>query len=81
MLKVWQKQYGFEHSKIQRLIVDRPELLTLKPGDYLKFFEEATHIACQAGFEGLLVLADEVQQYIDPKLKQVLKIPLARCLM
>jgi hypothetical protein len=62
---------------VQRLIVDRSELLTLNPSDYLRFFEEATGIAQQAGFEGLLILADEVQQYIDPEVKTGIKDPIS----
>jgi hypothetical protein len=71
------KQYHLDWSGIQRLIIDRPELLTLNPGDYLKFFEEATKIARDAGFEGLLILADEVQQYIDPEVKTGVKDPIS----
>lgn len=59
------------------MIIDRPELLTLNPGDYLKFFEEATKIAREASFEGLLILADEVQQYIDPEVKTGVKDPIS----
>jgi hypothetical protein len=71
------KQYNLDRAGVQRMIVDRSELLTLNPSDYLRFFEEATGIARQAGFEGLLILADEVQQYIDPEVKTGIKDPIS----
>lgn len=71
------KQYNLDRSGVKRLIVDRPDLLTLNAGDYLKFFEESTRIAREAGFDGLLVLADEVQQYIDPEVKTGVKDPIS----
>ncbi len=71
------RQYGLDRSGAQRLVIDRPELLNLNPGDYLKFFEQATQIAVQAGFEGVLILADEVQQYIDPEVKTGVKDPIS----
>jgi uncharacterized coiled-coil DUF342 family protein len=71
------KQYGIDRAGVEQLVKDRPELLTLNPGDYLKFFEEATQLARQAGFEGLLILADEVQQYIDPEVKTGIKDPIS----
>ncbi len=71
------KQYRMDRIGAQQLIKDRPELLNLNTADYLRFFEEATRIARQAGFDGLLVLADEVQQYIDPEVKTGVKDPIS----
>lgn len=43
-------------------------ILDLQPADYIRYFEEVTKIVLQAGFEGLLILPDEIQQYIEPKI-------------
>lgn len=71
------RQYNIDRSGVQQLIKDRPDLLNLNTADYLRFFEEATRIARQAGFEGVLILADEVQQYIDPEIKTDVKDPIS----
>lgn len=44
-------------------------ILELQPADYIRYFEQATAIVREAGFDGLLVLADEIQQYIEPRVK------------
>lgn len=71
------KQYHMDRAGAQQLIKDRPELLNLNTADYLRFFEESTRIARRAGFDGLLILADEVQQYIDPEVKTGVKDPIS----
>ena len=40
-------------------------LLGLRGLDYVNFLEEMTRLALEAGYQGLLVVADEVQQYIE----------------
>lgn len=71
------EQYGIDRTSAQQLIKDRPELLSMNTANYLSFFEKATDLAQQAGFDGLLVLADEVQQYIDPEVKTGVKDPIS----
>ncbi len=71
------EQYQLDEVKLQHLIRDRRNLLDLNEADYLRFFDEATDIACRAGFEGLLVLADEVQQYINPEIRTGIKDPIS----
>lgn len=44
-------------------------ILDLQPADFIQYFEQVTDIVRQAGFEGILVLADEIQQYIEPRIK------------
>lgn len=44
-------------------------LLDVQPADYVHFFEEVTRLAEIAGFEGVLVIPDEIQQYIEPSVK------------
>jgi len=51
--------------------------LDLTAPDYIHFFERMTALAHEAGFEGLLVLADEIQQYIEPEVKSGAKDPIA----
>ncbi|MBI5668047.1 MAG: hypothetical protein HZC41_08555 [Chloroflexi bacterium] len=43
-------------------------ILDLQPTDYIHYFEDVTEIVLQAGFEGLILLPDEIQQYIEPKI-------------
>lgn len=51
--------------------------LELQALDYLRFFEEMTALVREAGYSGLVVIADEVQQYIDPDIKANVRDPLA----
>src|SRR5258708_22720336 len=43
--------------------------LELTPADILGFFKQMTDLVMQAGFDGLIVIADEVQQYLEPEIK------------
>lgn len=52
-------------------------ILELTAADYLYFFEKMNALGQEAGFEGLLVLADEVQQYIEPEIKSGIKDPIS----
>lgn len=48
------------------------------PSDSLnRFFREMTELAVSAGFNGLLVLPDELQQYLEPRIKSGLSDPIA----
>ena len=71
------KQYNMSLADAKRMAREKPEVLELTPADYIRFFEEMTRLAEDAGFEGLLVLADELQQYIDPEIKQGIKDPIS----
>lgn len=51
--------------------------LDLTAPDYIAFFEGMTEIAHRAGFDGLLVFADEIQQYLEPEIKAGAKDPVA----
>jgi hypothetical protein len=51
--------------------------LDLTSSDYVHFFEEMTALALEAGFEGMLVIPDEVQQYIEPEVKSGIKDPIS----
>lgn len=70
-------KYGMTSVAAQRMAQERPDILELSPADYIGFFEQMTHTAQQAGFDGLLILADELQQYIDPEVKSGIKDPIS----
>jgi len=44
-------------------------ILDVQPKDYIEFFEQATDLAIEAGYSGVLVLPDEIQNYIEPRIK------------
>jgi len=44
--------------------------LDLQPDEYIRYFEEVTRIALSAGYAGLILLPDEIQQYIEPLMKR-----------
>ncbi len=71
------RQYHIDVAAARRMAQDKPEILDLGPADYIRFFEDMTHLAQQAGFEGVLILADEVQQYIEPEIKSGIKDPIS----
>lgn len=45
-------------------------ILELQASEYINFFERATDIVIRAGYDGLLVLCDEIQLYIEPRMKR-----------
>ncbi len=45
--------------------------------DYLNFFEQIAELGREAGFEGLVILTDEVQQYIEPAVRAGVRDPIA----
>lgn len=45
-------------------------ILELRASEYILFFERATEIALRAGYDGVLVLCDEIQLYIEPRMKR-----------
>jgi hypothetical protein len=51
--------------------------LELNATDYIHFFEEMTALVLEAGYEGLVVLVDELQQYIDPAIKAGVRDPIS----
>ncbi len=71
------RQYDVEQSKMQQMIRDGSARIDLRPADYIRFFEKMTALALESGFEGLLVIADEIQQYIEPEIKSGIKDPIS----
>ncbi len=68
---------GADLDTLRQWLRDGRLTLDLTAPDYIHFFEQMTALAHQAGFEGLLVLADEIQQYIEPEIKSGAKDPIA----
>lgn len=69
------RRYGISEETARQMVRDKPDILELTPADYIAFFEAMTALAHHAGYDGLLVLADELQQYIDPEVKAGIKDP------
>lgn len=65
-----------ERALLQRLHQEGRYTLELQALDYVCFFEEMTALVRKAGYSGLVVIADEVQQYIDPDIKLGMRDPL-----
>ncbi|MCX9076369.1 MAG: hypothetical protein OIN84_00185, partial [Candidatus Methanoperedens sp.] len=57
-------------EQVQSLWQDGLLLIDLQAAHYIKFFEAATQIALEAGFDGLVVMPDEIQQYFRVKQKE-----------
>lgn len=60
------KRYQMSLGTAQQMLQEQPDLLRLNTQDYVRFIEDLTSLAQEAGFAGLLILADELQQYIEP---------------
>ena len=81
----------YKSTSFERIAKDRPAVLAvlqdeyragryrldLNATDYIHFFEEMTALALEAGYEGLVVLVDELQQYIDPAIKAGVRDPIS----
>jgi len=52
-------------------------LLDLQTSDYLSYFDSATKLVQEAGFDGLIILPDEIQQYIEPQMRSGAGDPIA----
>lgn len=71
------RRYNMSLADAQRMARERPDILDIRPADYIRFFDTATVAAQEAGYFGLLVIADELQQYIDPEIKSGIKDPVS----
>lgn len=63
-------KYQMSVEAATRLIEDRPQVQELSTGDLVRFFRAMTDLSLEAGFSGLIVIADEVQQYLEPQIKE-----------
>src|SRR5262249_19107304 len=62
-------RYNMKVEAAQRLIEDKPQVQELSTADLVRFFNSMTELSLEAGFNGLVVIADEVQQYLEPQIK------------
>ncbi len=70
-------RYRMSLDDAQRMIQEQPDLLRLTTYDYIRFIESLTSLTQEAGFDGLLVLADELQQYIEPAVQAGQRDPIS----
>lgn len=63
------KRYGVTLDQAERMYRDRALQLNITPQDIVRFFEQMTALVLEAGFDGLVVIPDELQQYLDPEIK------------
>jgi hypothetical protein len=52
-----------------RMVEDGVLLLNITPNEIVRFFTQMTELVREAGFEGLVVIPDELQQYLEPEIK------------
>jgi hypothetical protein len=64
------EERGLTLEQMQGLWQEGLLKLEVQPQQYINFFEKCTEIALEAGFEGLVVVPDEIQQYIRPRLQE-----------
>jgi hypothetical protein len=65
-----------ERALLRRMYDEGRYSLDLRGVDYVGFFEEMTELVLKAGYNGLIIIADELQQYIDPDIKSGVRDPL-----
>lgn len=63
------KQSGGNEVTIRQWVREGRLTLDLQTADYLHYFEDVTALVQQAGYKGLIVLPDEIQQYIELKMR------------
>ena len=66
-----------ERELLQTLFKEGSYSLELPPVQYIHFLEDMTALAHKAQYSGLVILADELQQYIEPQIKAGYKDPIA----
>ncbi len=71
------RRYRMSLSDAQQMLQEHPDMLRLNTIDYIHFIEELTWLAREAGFAGLLILADELQQYIEPAVHSSQRDPIS----
>ncbi len=64
-------------ERLRQLFAEGRYTLKLTSKDYLEFFSRVSALAQQAGFDGLVLFPDEVQQYVEPSIKAGREDPIA----
>lgn len=70
-------QSGASDEVLKQWISNGMLSLDLPPDSLNRFFRGMTELALSAGYNGLLVLPDELQQYLEPRIKSGLSDPIA----
>ena len=64
------QQYNLTTDNAQDMLQRGLLSLDVLPTDYLKFFDGVTEIALRAGYNGVVLIADELQQFIRPRIRE-----------
>src|SRR5690606_22203577 len=57
---------GVSIGTLQKWVDERRFTIDLQADEYIRYFEDVTSIVREAGYDGLILLPDEIQQYIEP---------------
>ena len=68
---------GGDAEYFRRLVREGQLSLQLKEADFMAYFEGVAALAERAGFAGVLLLPDEIQQYFEPKIQRGREDPIA----
>lgn len=69
--------FGIESDKLEGMLASGNLSLELTPANLTQFFRDITTLVTEAGFDGLVVIPDEIQQYLEPKVKSGTADPIA----
>ena len=61
------QHYNIPVAKLEQMRREGSFILDVQPTDYVHYFEKVTQLVLEAKFDGLLILPDEIQQYIEPR--------------
>jgi len=62
-------RYGVTLEQAERMYSDQALQLNIVPKEIVRFFTQMTELVQEAGFEGLVIIPDELQQYLEPEIK------------
>jgi hypothetical protein len=62
-------KYDMTVEAARRLIEDKPKVQDLSTEDLVRFFGAIAELSLEAGFNGLVIVADEVQQYLEQEIR------------
>ncbi|MCU0496201.1 MAG: hypothetical protein MUF87_02480 [Anaerolineae bacterium] len=61
------KRYNVSLEDAQKMLDNGVLNLEAQPNEYVGFFSAVTEIALRAGYSGVILIADEIQQFIRPR--------------
>lgn len=59
--------YGMTLENAEAALAKGTLNLEMQPNEYVNFFAQVTEIALRAGYSGIILIADEIQQFIRPR--------------